>query len=204
MDYSDEKKEEIVLSAQSEALLQTIESIDHADRPSEGSKINVSQTVSFFAILYEKIRNSIEFREENLIRRAAIERILKRRLSLNPDGLREGENVMRELLWARYLPPDYATQDHVKMIQKIIDNYLYLSKKIKENKTATRETSQFIIDFLSCEIEESLEQKLTHKKAAYLYFFYQVLHQKIQIEGVSEDVKNSFFYAACETSYQKK
>src|SRR3990172_2987744 len=49
-------------------------------------KIYVSQTVSFAAFLYEKMRNAVEFREDHLIRRAAIERIIKRRLVLNENG----------------------------------------------------------------------------------------------------------------------
>src|SRR5438477_170566 len=47
-------------------------------RPSyhEGSKYQVSRTVSLLAALYEKARNAVEFRAEHLIRRASIERIL--------------------------------------------------------------------------------------------------------------------------------
>ena len=33
----------------------------------------------FFALVYEKVRNAVEYREDHLILRAAIERILKRR-----------------------------------------------------------------------------------------------------------------------------
>src|SRR3989338_4266508 len=64
-------------------------------------KISVSQTVSFAAFLYEKMRNAVEFREDHLIRRAAVERILKRRMILNENGRDIAEPLIKELLWAR-------------------------------------------------------------------------------------------------------
>ena len=48
-----------------------------------GMGYNVSRTVSALAVVFEKIRNAVEFRAEHLIRRAAIERILKRLVLLN-------------------------------------------------------------------------------------------------------------------------
>lgn len=40
----------------------------------------ISKTASTLAVIYESARNAVEFRAEHLIRQAAIERILKRRL----------------------------------------------------------------------------------------------------------------------------
>ena len=50
------------------------------------SGFTVSRTVSALASLYEKARNAVEFRAEHLVRRAAIERILKRRIMLGETG----------------------------------------------------------------------------------------------------------------------
>jgi len=70
--------EKIALSQYTLALISALKSIKPRPRPDDLSKIEVSQTVSFFALVYEKMRNAVEFRDDHLILRAAIERILKR------------------------------------------------------------------------------------------------------------------------------
>lgn len=95
-------EDKIILSEFTNALLSALNSIQPKSRPDDISALSVSQTVSFFALVYEKVRNAVEYREDHLILRAAIERILKRRFSLNSDGTGEAENLLRELLWARY------------------------------------------------------------------------------------------------------
>src|SRR3989338_10249432 len=103
MDKKPKTSEEIIhLSKFTQALLAVIQPLKPRRRPDDFSKLTVSQTVSFMALVYERFRNAVEFREEHLVLRAAIERILKRRLSLNPEGKGEAENLIRELLWARY------------------------------------------------------------------------------------------------------
>lgn len=197
----------IDLSVYTKALLNALKEIYSNKKtiPPEIPKIKVSQTVSFFAFLYEKVRNAVEFREEHLIRRAAIERILKRRLALNPEGKGEGENLIRELLWARYLPNESLTEHDVNSIQNLIDKYLSLKKAVIEGRPAEKRIYyyEFIIDLMTCEIEEKLNRSQAQVNAAFLYFFYQVLKDKILLKNTSEDTKNSYFYVACESAYAK-
>lgn len=202
---TNQSSEDIALSPYTKALLNTISSVKKDVKPHDSSFITVSQTVSFFAILYEKVRNAVEFREEHLIRRAAIERILKRRLTLNPDGRGEGENLTRELLWARYLAPLSITQNEITLIQRIIDQYIFLKKKIVSGRPYSARVLllRYLMDFLTCEIEEELHKEETHKKSAYLYFFYQVLKNKIIIKKIYEGVKDTFFYVACENGFAR-
>src|SRR3989338_8039692 len=116
----------IKLSKFTQALLSIIQPLKPRQKPDDFSKLTVSQTVSFMALVYERVRNAVEFREEHLVLRAAIERILKRRLSLNPEGLGEGENLIRELLWARYFDNESLGGQDVAKIQLIIERYLQL------------------------------------------------------------------------------
>ena len=73
-------------SSFTKALLEAVKTIKPKSRPDDISALSVSQTVSFFALVYEKVRNAVEFREDHLVLRAAIERVLRRRFSLNPEG----------------------------------------------------------------------------------------------------------------------
>ena len=123
-------EEQIKLSKYTTALINNFKKVKAKEQPSESNKITVSPTVSLFAIAYEKFRNVIQYREESIIRRSAIERILKRRFALNPDGKNEAENLIRELLWARYFPNESLGQLDIIKIQEIIDKFQFLKKEV--------------------------------------------------------------------------
>src|SRR5215207_6144137 len=67
-----------------------------AEAPEE-RKISVNPIVSKFASWYERLRNAMEFREDEVILRATIERILKRRLLLGGNAKTAAEPLVREL-----------------------------------------------------------------------------------------------------------
>ena len=70
----------------------------------EEDKITVHAAVSRFAFIYERIRNLVDYKDDHLIRKAAILRILKRQLMLEQDSRVIAENLIKELIAARYLP----------------------------------------------------------------------------------------------------
>lgn len=195
----------ITLSEYSSALLSAISSIKPKTRPDDISALSVSQTVSFFALVYEKVRNAVEFREDHLILRAAIERILRRRLSINPDGKGEGENLIRELLWARYFDNSSLGGDDIIKIQDLIDKYLVLKNKLVVGRASEMQSylNQFLIDIFTCEIEELLKPESAQRQANLTFFIYQVLRQKIKIEGLKEDQKDAYFLVAIEKIFAK-
>lgn len=195
----------IQLSKFTHALLASLKLAKPRPRPDELSKLNVSQAVSFFALVYERVRNAVEYREDHLIRRAAIERIVTRRLALNPDGKHEAENVLRELLWARYYGNGALGGKELIDIQLIIDRYLYLNRKVVTGRPSDQRQflSEYIIDLMTCEIEETLSPEIADRFSSYIFFLYQVLRKKIRIEGLTEDQKDAYFLAALERSFRK-
>lgn len=199
------KIEPIALSNFTVALLGSLRSIKKPSSPDDLSKITVSQTVSLFALVYERIRNAIEYREDHLIRRAAIERIFKRRLMLNPEGKGEAENVIRELLWARYFTNGSLGGRDLTVLQQIIDKYMSVRRSMISGRSIETQQylSEFITQMMTCEIEETLSPETATKYASFTFFIYQVLRKKIQIEGLSEDQKDAYFLAALERSYRK-
>lgn len=197
--------DEIELSDMTKALLQTVNAIKPRDLPDEFTKLSVSRAVSLLAIVYEKVRNAIEFREEHLIRRAAIERIIKRRLSLNPSGQDEAENLLRELLWARYFPKNSLGEDDIDAVQHIINNYVKTRVQLirKDNYGDHEFLDGFLMDLLTCEIEETLSPEISQREAYFTYFIYQTLHKTVRIDGLNEDMKDIYFLVALEKSYRK-
>jgi len=151
---------------------------------SNGKKVDVIKVtfmVSAAASIYETIRNAVEYREQHLLLRAAITRILKRLTYLQNAPEETAEGLIRELIWARYLPNETIPETKVKEITKIISDYLTLwheyNKNIKEN-SGKRKIFNFIIELTSCEIEENLS---TGEKREALYnFAYQVIRPHIE------------------------
>ena len=195
----------IKLSRYTKALVENYLKVKTKAPPDESGRISVSQTVSFFAIAYERIRNLVEYREAHLMRRAAIERILKRRLALNPEGKGEAENLVRELLWARYFPNESLGLEDVEEIQKLIDTSLTIKTKAQEEASQSKRSyiGEFIIQLLTCEIEEYLSPEEAQKSSLFVFFIFQVLKEKMKVDNISEQEKDSAFYVAVEQAYSK-
>ena len=136
----------------------------------EITRIHVDELASKVAYLYERIIKIIDWKEENLLRRNAIERFLKRNLiaelsktnfifKTNVAGI--SELLVRELIRGGHLPNDEIGQEKIPVVQKIVEKYLYLIKN------APFDTSSFvfkkrvnfynwILEIAACEIEEVL------------------------------------------------
>jgi len=195
----------IPLSQYTKALLDTFKMAKKRARPDDISALSVSQTVSFFALVYEKVRNAVEYREDHLILRAAIERILRRRFSLNPDGHGEAENLLRELLWARYFDNGVLGAEDNMIIQNLINKYILLRRQLVVGRDSELRIflDQFLMDLLTCEIEETLKPESAQIQANLTFFLYQVLRRKIKIEGLKEDQKDAYFIVAIEKVFGK-
>lgn len=165
----------------------------------EGHHVSVSKTISILARIYEKARNAVEFRAEHLVRRAAIERILKRRLALGGSG-DMAESLVVELLWARYIDSALIDNAKIKEIDNIIGRYMQLRKKVfhgsHDDQGVTWET---IMGLMSSEIEDSIVPGL--KREALNNFFYQAIRPKIRIPGADERAINMQTYIAVERAY---
>lgn len=150
------------------------------------NKISVSQTVSFLAFLYEKMRNAVEFREEHLIRRAAIERIIKRRMLLNENGRDISELLIKELLWARYYENNTIGEEKIAQIQAIIDKYFFIRNEISAGRSGREQEkiNSFILEVMSCEVEENLSPN--PRREAFINFAYQLIRHRVKpFEGDS-------------------
>lgn len=195
----------ISLSQYTKALLDTLKSIKSKSKPDDISALSVSQTVSFFALVYERVRNAVEYRDDHLILRAAIERILKRRFSLNPEGRGEAENLLRELLWARYFDNGVLGVEDTVIIQNLIDKYISLRRQLVVGRDSELKLyiDKFLFDLLTCEIEEALKPQSAQIQTNLTFFIYQVLRKKMKIEGLKDDQKDAYFLVAIEKVFGK-
>ncbi|MFS8159343.1 MAG: hypothetical protein ACMG6E_03860 [Candidatus Roizmanbacteria bacterium] len=206
MDDHKNESEAIKLSPTTKELIKSYEAIVATkDTSTRGETIEVSDAASFFAFVYERIRTSIEFGEEHLFRRSAIQRILRRRLGSNPKGDGEGENIVRELLWGGYFPKSSLKTNHVDIVQKAVDQFLLLKESAIKSGTVKNSVNltEFIYDLLACEVEELLTYKDSQTRIACLFYLYQVTKNKITIEDIPSEKKDQYYYVACEQAFLK-
>lgn len=182
------------LSPVVEALLREFEK--PAAIPKETDRLDVSRAVSLLAVLYEKARNAVEFRADHLIRRAAIERILKRRIMLNGGGRNIAEQLIVELLWARYIDSSLVDNEKSAGIQSIIDRYLTLKHAGTAQRTVSWDT---LVGLASSEIEETIVP--AGKRIALTNFFYQAIRPKVALEHTDPEYANMLVYIAVERAY---
>lgn len=164
--------------------------------------ISVSRTVSAAAVIYEAARNAVEFRADHLIRRAAIERILKRRLVTSSDGAGIAESLIRELLWARYLENNRVPVRKEREVQKIIDKYVVFKDEVfkLEGIKEKAMVSQWILGVESCEIEECL--KPSPAREALNSFVFRILKERILIpEEKDQKTHDIQVYLATQRSF---
>src|SRR3989338_9461240 len=123
-----------------EHLLNTIVQSRHQAELSEKEEdvIKVSDTVSAAASVYETVRNTLEYDEEHLLRRNAIRRILKRCLIEGSQTQMAG-TLVKELIWARYLPNGRVPTRVIEKVELILEKYNLLFGTLEsEDRKSTR------------------------------------------------------------------
>ena len=162
-------------------------------------RFTVSRTVSAFAVLYEKARNAVEFRAEHLVRRAAIERILKRRIALESDPQTIAENLSLELLWAKYIDSSLIDNETIAEVASIITRYLILRQMSATNTSISHGvTWDTLLGIASAEIDETIAPG--EKRQALINFVYQSIRPKIQL-SIEPQLLNMLTYISVERSF---
>ncbi|MBI4127898.1 MAG: hypothetical protein HY459_02400 [Parcubacteria group bacterium] len=107
-------------------------------------------TFASAARIYEEIRNLLEYHERHLLRRSAIERILRRHLLLG-ETTRVAEKLLRELIWAHYLPPTPLPLRIVEAVSKIVGKYQTLMRET--NSAAGSRNFYWLVGVASAEVD---------------------------------------------------
>ena len=66
-------------------------------------KVEITEASGRVAFLYEKVRNAVDYKEENLLVKTAIERILKRRFVPGTDPASIAKPLIAELIRGGYI-----------------------------------------------------------------------------------------------------
>jgi len=172
--------------------------------------IHVDEVAKKVAAFYEQIRTIVDWKEEHLMRRAAIIRKLKRKffdLELNnfSETGNAAESLVLELIRGGHFPNDKIEESKIADVQKIIDKYVFILKNNPENKAgkAGMNFNSWLIDIASCEIEETLAPAI--KEMALIDYMFGSMKQKIKVSNSvyesgllkKEDTNIQIYIAIC-------
>lgn len=180
-----------------------------------GPFIHVDEVASKVAAFYEKVRQIVDWKEEHLIRRGAIERILKRKLiselsgfSLAPN-LRVSnitESLVLELIRGGHFPNDQIPQERIGAVQKTLEKCIYILEKAplssNGSPAALKKRINFfnwILEIEACEIEEILDPP--EKENALIGCMATSMEAKIHLRPADaltdEEKKKQIYIAVC-------
>jgi len=203
--YLMKKREDVfTLSENIRRLFQIIynEQKESEEESEDIQKIKVSEVISKMAFYYEKIRNSVDYKEENLLRKNAVERILKRQIVIEgtikvSTSEEIAKDLLAELIRAGYLPNNKIPEEKIKEIAGIIEKYLKLrnyslsrisfSEHVKNGKVGQatgdfqeiNDLTNWFMSLAASEIEESLGRDKI--KQAVVSNMYEILTKKVKL-----------------------
>jgi hypothetical protein len=191
------------LSRLTGALITSLGRQSHIIPEEGGDKITISRTVSALAVLYERMRVAMEYREDHLLRRAAIERILKRRLLLNENGQGVAENIIKELLWAQYAPENSVSVRMIQSVQITIDKYIFLRNDMAQGRRGKEYAfiHEWLISTCAAEIEEKLAPN--PRREAFINFIFQYYKDKVYLRDENDQTKDIQVYIAVHRAFAK-
>lgn len=178
---------DIILSNVSHFFLEYLSKFKSAvteENRKAANPIYVDEIASKVARVYESVRKIIDWKEEHLMRRAVIERVLKRKfvskvygISLVPDvdPAEAAEPFVMELVRTGYFENGRIEKDKIPSVQKALEKYLYvlnnsIIKNVEEGNASKREVKAYtkkkinfynwVIEMAACEIEDILDPPL--------------------------------------------
>ena len=172
---------------------------------SEEEKIEVNEITGQVSAFYEKLRNSIDFKEVHLLRRFAIERNLKRRLVLETLKPSIARSLIEDMIRSRYLLNNTVPENKVHSLERIIAKYNKLYTILNDIYHGQERKNYFnwLVGIEACEIDMLLNPE--NIEDTVVEAIYQVTKTRIKFKGEELDIreKNIQLYIAIHKSLVK-
>jgi len=171
-------------------LLEKLKEIQSTEenRKKSSAKIEVNDILRSAASLYEKVRSTIDFKDEHLLRQGAIKRILSRKLSFSlPDSEHIAQGIIYELIQSGYLKAELITEDQTNDVTNVINKYLALFKSFNYNE------QRYFLPIAAAELEQLIVPHI--REDALIEILVEIINKNISAnieEKDREHVKNIF------------
>lgn len=169
------------------------------------NKVEVEEITSHFSALYERLRNTVDFKEVHLLRRFAIERNIKRRFIMEVLKPQVARSLVEDLVRSRYLPNKTIPEYKIEGVEKIIAKYnqLFVLMNDMYHGDEIQEYFDWLIAVEACEIDMLLHPE--DIADAVIETMYQITKPRIKLQGdqLSIKEKNIQLYIAIHKSLVK-
>ena len=188
-----------ILSEETKNLILQHKELEGVRAKKKVSNIHVDEVASKVSSFYEKVRGVIDWKEEHLLKKGAIERSLKMRIfpQINLTNGKiisvniSAENLVLELIRSGHFPNDKIEESKISKIQEIIDKYIYIINQSLSKNDSQIQLMQWICSIAACEIEESLSPAI--REQALIGFMYEKIKESLILSKsiqVTEGEKN--------------
>lgn len=182
----------MIISGYIEDLYKRLIAIDQASRQESAlpDNIAVDAIASKLALLYEKIRTTMDYQEEHLLRRFALERNIRRRIILESFEPKVAQSMVEELIRSGYLPNKAIPQSLVQEIEPIIGKYQYLIDLIHggvHNSGERRKILGWLAGIIACEIDLVIVPEL--RVDALIETLYSIVKNRIKFRGENISIR---------------
>ncbi len=181
-------------------------SINQKKEVDESSTIHVDEIAKRVASFYDRIRGIIDWKGEHLLRRSAIERVLRRKTLPKVNILNGGdkkvdaESLILELIRAGHLPNDKIKESKIDDVQKALDKYVYILNNLPEKESDYAiDIYQWLTSIAACEVEEILNPSKEEKFL--LEYMFMEMKDRVEVEEgyfskTNQKTKNTLLYIA--------
>lgn len=159
--------------------------------------IEVSVPASTAASFYEKVRNTLDYQEEHLLRRNAIQRMLRRYRGSGETPEQMASALLKELVWAKYLPNKSIPLSLGVTVTKILSKYEPLFSAVASVRGDRERLTNWLVDVVSTEVEYTLAPPTSDEALA--SFMYEEMRSRIDWDsklGLTDETKDLRVYTA--------
>ncbi|OHA68734.1 MAG: hypothetical protein A3A27_01440 [Candidatus Wildermuthbacteria bacterium RIFCSPLOWO2_01_FULL_47_18] len=149
--------------------------------------IGVDEVASKVASFYEKIRGVVDWREEHLLRKTAIDRIFRRRILLAEHTGEMAEPFLQELIRGGHFPNNRIPTQKIEEVQRIINKLAAIMENSKHYVEGNQQgrLENWLLALGSCEIEELLAPPTREK--ALIDWMAEDMKERVQVRRKDTD-----------------
>jgi len=163
----------------------------------DDSVIKVSSAVKGVAKAYEKLRTMLEDKEEHLLLKNTLLRILKRKVLVERTRGGIGRELIVELILAGYLPNNKVAESQAHKVDQILSKYFTLLEKsgfYQLTNIGRNKLFNWFLGLAACEVEEALT--FSPKELLLREGMEKVVERDMDIDdlGIHESEKKIYFF----------
>lgn len=168
-----------------------------AEEPT-AAKIQVNVVIGALSYVYERFRNIIDYKDEHLLRKNAIHRILKRRIYPGVEAGEIARPLIYELIRGGYLKNNAVPETKILDIEQVLAKYFFLLEKV--NDLAPTQFNESNVEWLwttaAAELEDAISPK--DQDRTLLHFMLETIKNKVEFADlkVSEKEKDYLLFVA--------